>query len=365
MKIGLIINPIAGMGGRVGLKGTDGNLYQTALKLGAKPISINRTLDFLNSLNIINELFFIVPNGIMGEYVIKQSKIKNFKVINCAHDNYNTNKFDTINCSKLISKEVDILVFSGGDGTARDIYDSIKDSLPVIGIPSGVKMYSAIFAKNPREAAKVIESYFYGNSNIKLKEVLDIDEDEYRSNKLKIKLYGFMKSISSEGMVNVGKQAVYSSDEDEIMGISNYLKELIKNDVIYIVGPGTTTYNVFKNLGIEKTVLGVDIIKNYKVIKFDANENDILNLIYNQKAKIIISPIGGQGFLFGRGNQQISPKIIKMIGKENIIVISTISKLSSLKYLLVDTGDESVDNMLKGYIKVIFGYKQEKIIKII
>ncbi|AFZ70120.1 hypothetical protein Calag_0343 [Caldisphaera lagunensis DSM 15908] len=365
MKIGLIINPIAGMGGRVGLKGTDGNLYQKALKLGAQPISINRTLDFLNNLSLVNELFFIVPNGIMGEYVIKESKIKNYKVIQCSQDNYNTNRYDTINCSKLIAKEVNILVFSGGDGTARDIYDSIKDSIPVIGIPSGVKMYSPLFAKNPKDAAKVIESYFYGNSNITLKEVLDIDEDEYRNNKLKIKLYGYMKSISSEGMINVGKQAVYSVDEDEIMGISNYIKEIIKQDVFYIVGPGSTTYNVFKNLGLEKTLLGVDLIKNYEIIKYDANENDLLNYINNQRVKIIVSPIGGQGFLFGRGNQQISPKILKIVGKDNILVISTISKLSSLKYLLVDTGDENADNMLKGYIKVIIGYKQEKIMKII
>jgi predicted polyphosphate/ATP-dependent NAD kinase len=365
MKIGLIVNPIAGMGGKVGLKGTDGNLYEKAIALGATPISANRTIEFLNSIHLYDKFTFLVPNGVMGEYVIRQSKIKNYLIINCAHDNFSTNKFDTINCAKLISGQVDVLVFSGGDGTARDIYDAIKESIPVIGIPSGVKMYSAIFAKSPKDAAITLEDYYYKNADIKLKEILDIDEDEYRKNKLSIRLYGYIKSFSAEGMISSGKQAFFSIDEDEIEGISNYLKELINPEFIYIVGPGSTTYYVFKKIGIEKTLLGVDIIKNNKIIKSDANEKDILISLSNERSKIIVTPIGGQGFLFGRGNQQISSEVIRLVGKENIIVISTKSKISSLKYLLVDTGDPKVNEMLKGYIKIIIGYRQEKIMKIV
>jgi len=365
MKIGLIINPIAGMGGKVGLKGTDGNLYEKAIALGANPISINRTMEFLNNLHLYDKFTFLVPNGIMGEHVIRQSKIKKFLVINCAHSEFKTDKYDTINCAKTMSNQIDVLVFSGGDGTARDIYDAIKESVPVIGIPSGVKMYSAVFAKSPRDAAITLENYYYKNVNVKLKEVLDIDEDEFRKNKLVIRLYGYMKSFSSDGMVASGKQAVINIDEDEIEGISNYLKEIMLPNLIYIVGPGSTTYNVFKKIGIEKTLLGVDVIKNYEIIKRDANEKEILNLINNERSKIIVTPIGGQGFLFGRGNQQISPEVIKLVGRENIIVVSTRSKINSLKYLFVDTGDLKVDELLRGYIKIIVGYRQEKIMKII
>ena len=124
---------------------------------------------------------------------------------------------------------------------------------------------------------------------------------------------------------------------------------------------------VAKELEFEKTLLGVDICRNKKLIAKDVNESEILQIISSNKAKIVVSPIGNQGIILGRGNLQISPKVIRNAGKENIIVIATRYKLTSLPraFLRVDTRDMELDETFKNsYIRVIVDYNEIRIVKI-
>ncbi|RLI73658.1 hypothetical protein DRO97_07050, partial [Archaeoglobales archaeon] len=173
-KIGFVVNPIAGMGGKVGLKGTDGK-YKEALKLGAKPIAPLKAVEFLNFLKSYQKMFdlYTYPK-MMGEYEALQAGFKPIVVGEiCEKTKEETTAEDTKNAAKLLMNS-DILVFVGGDGTARDIYEVVKDKIPVLGVPSGVKMHSAVFALNPRAASSVVLNFLRKKTNLELRGVVDI-----------------------------------------------------------------------------------------------------------------------------------------------------------------------------------------------
>ena len=124
---------------------------------------------------------------------------------------------------------------------------------------------------------------------------------------------------------------------------------------LYILGPGTTTRTVMERLGLPKTLLGVDAVRDGELAGADLTEADLLALVdAAPEAHIVVTVIGGQGHIFGRGNQQISPAVIRRVGAGHIIVIATQTKLLSLegRPLLVDTGDPALDEELSGYAKV-------------
>jgi len=366
--IGLIVNPIAGMGGRVGLKGTDGDAYLLALKKGAKPVSPRRALLFLNSIRR-NDFRIISAPGIMGEDIVKKS-IHSDKLVKIVGEiKYPTTPEDTRRIARIMvfDENVDLLVFVGGDGTARDICVSIGTSVPVLGVPSGVKMYSAVFANSPHDAAVILEKFLEDNVEFVLREVLDIDEDAYRRDKLIIKLYCYLKIPLIKHYVQSSKTIYEGSEEDENKrAIAEYIVENMDPNTPYILGPGSTVKEINKLLGIPYTLLGVDVIINNKLIAKDADERTLLQIISKYgKAKIVVTPIGGQGFIFGRGNQQISPSIIRKVGRNNILVVSTKRKIRDIEYLRVDTGDPFVDEMLRGYIKVLIDYGRYVVKKVI
>lgn len=370
LKLGLIINPIAGMGGRVGLKGTDGEAYYIALKKGAKPVTPGRALEFLNSLDIENFELYVAPK-IMGENVARKSKHKD-KIAKIIGELYSerTTAEDTKRIAKqMVNEKIDLLVFVGGDGTARDIADAIDMKIPVLGIPSGVKMFSAVFAVNPKAAAEIVKAFAKGEVRIVEEEVLDIDEEAYRKNILKARLYGYLKVPIVTGLVQSSKQPStdIADEEDNKRAIAERIVEEMEPDTLYILGAGTTIKAIADRLGIEKTLLGVDAVYNSKLVGKDLDEKGLLELLEKySKAKIIVTPIGGQGFIFGRGNQQISPNVIKRVGgKKNIIVVATWRKIRNLDVLRVDTGDEEVDNMLRNYVKVIVDYHDAVMMKVV
>ncbi|MEM4436041.1 MAG: ATP-NAD kinase family protein [Thermosphaera sp.] len=366
-SIGFIVNPIAGMGGRVGLKGTDGNAYKLAVARGAQPESPYRALLFLNKITCNNFQIISAP-GIMGAEEVLQSRHRDKlrKVVGDIGDE--TTAEDTRRIARLIVSEgVDILVFVGGDGTARDILDSVNQSVPVLGVPSGVKMYSSVFAVTPVAAANLLDSFLRGEASVVEREVLDIDEDAFRRDELIIRLYGYLKTIFHQGMTQGGK-TLYSSldDEENKKAIAEFLIENLMDDVVYVLGPGSTVKAISKALGIDYTLLGVDVVLNRKLIIKDAWEKHLLDLLNKYgKVKVIVTPIGGQGFIFGRGNQQFSPRFLKHLDKEDIIIVSTESKVRELKHLRVDTGDPMVDEKLKGFYKVIVDYNRYIVMKAI
>ena len=267
----------------------------------------------------------------------------------------------------MLELELDLLVFAGGDGTARDIYSVIGDKLPVLGIPTGVKIHSGVFAVDPRSAGELLHSFISGASlDFRLEEVMDIDEEAFRQNTLQARLYGYMNTLYSEEIIQGGKESSVASDESSIIGIANEITDEMSPELLYVLGPGTTVKPIADILGLEKTLLGVDVVKDGKLVMSDVNEKKLLEIIKGKKTQLIVTVIGGQGFVFGRGNQQISPDVIREVGRENIVIVATPDKLASLggHPLRVDTGDPSLDEELKGYYKVHTGYGRRTLYKV-
>jgi len=272
---------------------------------------------------------------------------------------------DTKMAVKLMVKAgVDLIVFVGGDGTAKDIFDAMQksDKVPVLGVPSGVKMYSGIFAVNPLDAVYVVLAVAQNQAEMTEFEVMDADEKAIRSDTFAVKLHGFLKGPFLPMRIQGSKQVSPATvDEKENQtAIAKFIMEEMEPEAIYILGPGTTVSRLAELLGVGKTVLGVDLYKKGTII-LDVDEKRIMGEVEDwQKTWIVLSPIGRQGILLGRGNQQISPEIVKRVGKHRIVVAATKGKLQSIDrgVLRVDTGDVEVDKMLRGHIRVVTDYRE-------
>jgi predicted polyphosphate/ATP-dependent NAD kinase len=364
-KLGLIVNPIAGMGGSVGLKGTDSKkILSQAKQLGAIPTAHNRTTEALKELlPIKNSIDLYTYPHEMGEEEAKACSYTP-KILGSISKG-KTTSLDTRNAAKdMLNQKVDLILFVGGDGTARDIYEVVGDKIPVLGVPAGVKIHSSSFAINSRAAGSLAAKFLQGLIELREAEVMDIDEEAFRQNVLSAKLYGYLKVPHEEQMVQSVKIGSIPSQRETIESIAWDIISNMKEDY-YIIGPGTTTKSILKKLNLKYSLLGVDIYQK-KLIASDVNENQILKIIDGKEAKIIVTVIGGQGYLFGRGNQQISSYVIKKVGKDNIIIVASEDKIISLKGnpLLVDTNDEEINEMLKGYFRVTTGYRRSMMYRI-
>jgi len=374
MKLGFIVNPIAGMGGRVGLKGTD-SVLKEAIARGAKPVAPERAVEFLqrlkeNMTEMPIQIDILACPRIMGEGEAKKASLP-VQVLPLKIGDETTAE-DTKTAVKLMAKaNVDLIVFVGGDGTAKDLFDAMREGngdVPVLGIPSGVKMYSGIFAVNPSDAVDVALAFAQNQAEIAEFEIVDADEAAIRSDTFVVKLHGYVKGPFLPMRIQGSKQVSPGTvDEKENQtAIARFILEEMQPETTYMLGPGTTVKRIAELLGAEKTVLGVDIYKKGKTV-LDVNEKRILEEVEDwQNTWIILSPIGHQGILLGRGNQQISPEIIKRVGKQRIIVAATKSKLQSIDsgILRVDTGDVEVDKMLKGYIRVVTDYREWRLVPV-
>jgi predicted polyphosphate/ATP-dependent NAD kinase len=366
-RLGFLVNPVAGMGGAVGLKGTDGTAtLREAKKRGATPVSPRRALEFLQHFSMMGESAeLLVAPGPMGADIARNTKMKSETIGKVAEK---TSAEDTVRISRSMKRsKVNLLVFCGGDGTARDVYNAVGDSLPVLGVPAGVKVYSSVFAITPAAAAETAHGFLAGNAPTRKGEVLDIDERMYRKNVLSVKLHGYLTTPDSGSLIQSSKSATPSTEADEIEALAKYVHEEMKPETVYVLGPGTTVEAIGKKLGIEKTLLGIDIVKgDGAIIARDVDEAQLAKFAEKTPVKIIVSPIGGQGFLFGRGNQQISPRVLRLVGVENVIAVASKMKMSQLRprRLLVDTGDKELDEKLRGYRRVITGYMEEMVVKV-
>ncbi len=365
-KLGLVVNPIAGIGGRVGLKGSDGaEIQKEALELGAVPQSLDRAVQALERVTSLkDDLEIITYPSEMGEDAAKECGFD--PVVVGSIRKGETTAEDTKNAAKEMSRlGVDLLLFAGGDGTARDIYDAIGEEMLVLGIPTGVKIHSAVFAISPRSAGDLAVLYLRGGCGLREAEVMDIDEEALRRGIVSAKLYGYLRIPFRRRLVQGVKTPSSGGEKEAMEAIACEIVDRMKDDCLYIIGPGTTTRAITSKLGLNKTLIGVDVIFRGKLVGTDVNEAQLLKFLEKRKAKIIITPIGGQGYIFGRGNQQISPEVVKKVGRNNIMVVATPEKINSLRGrpFLVDTGDRAVDGMLSGYIRVITGYNEEIVYK--
>jgi predicted polyphosphate/ATP-dependent NAD kinase len=372
MRLGLIVNPIAGMGGKVGLKGTD-NVLEEALDRGAQPVAPTRATEFLKKLkkNFAEASIEILTcPGVMGE---EEAEATGLPVQTLPMKiGRKTSAEDTKMAVELLTgTNVDLMVFVGGDGTAKDIFDAQRGcrETPVLGVPSGVKMYSGIFAVNPADAADVVLAFAQKEAEITEFEIMDADEKAVRHDSFVVKLHGYMKGPFLPAHIQGSKQLSPETvdEKDNQTAIARFIIEEKQPEATWILGPGTTVKRVAELLDIEKTVLGVDIFEDGKVT-LDVDEERILREVNNKwkSTWIVVSPIGHQGIIFGRGNQQISPEIIKRVGKQRIIVLATKNKLQNMeeKTLRVDTGDTEADRMLRGYIRVVTDYREWRLMPV-
>jgi predicted polyphosphate/ATP-dependent NAD kinase len=360
--LGLIINPVAGIGGAVGLKGSDTEAIQReALRRGAEPQAQRRAAQALEVLLPLKEgLELVTAPGGMGEDLARQ--------LGCVPsvvgklEGETTSAGDTIKAAIEMAKlPVALLLFAGGDGTARDIYSAVGTNLPILGIPAGVKIHSAVFATHPRNAGEIAAALLRGERiHLGEGEVVDLDEEAYREGRVATRLYGYLSVPSLPHMLQNRKAPSLAADSARLEAIAAAVSEAMEPGWFYVLGPGTTTRAIADRLGFPKTLVGVDVYTCEAAVELDVSEERLLELLKDEPAKIIVTPIGGQGFIFGRGNQQISPKVLRRVGRENIVVVSLVEKLNALlgEPLLVDTGDPDVDAMLAGYWNIIVGYRE-------
>jgi predicted polyphosphate/ATP-dependent NAD kinase len=367
-RLGLIVNPLAGIGGKVGLKGSDGaEIQRRAIELGAVPEAERRTALAIKTLLPWQQDWEIITcPGEMGESVLRQHEIHPL-VIGEIKPGATTPEDTRLAAQVMLGSQVDVLLFAGGDGTARDIYTAIGDQLVVIGIPAGVKIHSAVFATHPYAAGELAMEYLRNRAGrLYEAEVIDLDEEAYRAGSVSTRLFGYLNVPYHRRLLQDSKAPSPPAETAQMEAIAYDVVEQMHPGCLYILGPGTTTRAIADRLGVEKTLVGVDVVTREGLVALDVSESRLLKIIRGQEAKIIVTPIGGQGFLFGRGNQPISPAVIRSVGREHIQVVSTPAKLASLAGhpLLVDSGDPELDAQISGYIAITTGCRERAIYRV-
>ena len=361
MRVGLIVNPIAGMGGSVGLKGTDGDAYLKAVELGAV-----RTSHFAarRALAQIRPDIQFTSAKFMGSEVLDYLDIPHEVIALSSKD---TKSRDTKEAAKMMADACDLILFCGGDGTARDILDAVGTKVPVLGIPAGVKMYSSVFAARPEDVPDIVHGFATGYVKTAEREVMDINEEDHRNGILSAKFYGIMNVPYAPAAVQDCKGIYEGSNEaEEIDEVAEYIVSEMDDRTLYIIGPGSTTGRIMERIRLTHTLLGIDAVLDGKAVGVNLNEDMLMRLLNEHgRTALILGIIGRQGFFLGRGNKELTPAVIRKIGTENIILVSSMTKLNDLNELHVDTGDPQLDKELKGYRKVVFRYARERLLKVV
>ena len=437
-RLGLIVNPVAGVGGKVGLKGSDGvEILQRALALGAVREAPRRAELALARLARLREHVEIVTcPGEMGETearacgfepvvlegVTGVSRTTGLTGANLTTGAMGTRRAggrralvdvlpdgtplttpdDTVAAARALrDRGVDLLLFAGGDGTARDVYRALGAGaeLAVLGVPAGVKMHSAVYATTPARAGELAALFLHDRpAAVRLREaeVMDIDEDAFRSDRVSARLFGYLQVPYERSMVQCAKAGGVAGDAAVLRAIAADVVHGMAPGVVYLLGPGTTTRSVAAALGVEKTLLGVDAVRDRCLIGADLNERQILEMIAAASApappspaagrrgdpaasaapdaaeaplaavRIVVTVIGGQGHIFGRGNQQLSAAVVDRVGPENVMVVASQTKLLSLcgRPLLVDSGDPLLDERFSGYLQVVTDFGRRTMYKV-
>ena len=378
-RIGVLVNPDAGLGGKLGFKGSDGRAEEARLS-GAKDRAgprINETMNYISKMIQSKKCLdfdLFICGGKMGFDWIQEIPFSNMKVIGDWQGK--TSAEDTsLAVELLLDENVDLILYAGGDGTTRDIIEKLdlldSSELPLIGVPSGVKMYSGCFAEDTQAAAEVLAAWINGELGFSTTEVLDMDEDSYRMGEWKIDMFGQATTPASPLWIQGSKHQIQAIGEDEVLeSLSEHILELyLKDDYLIVWGAGGSLNKIAKLCGLSTTLLGIDITKGNELIGTDLSEKELISILEDysdEKIVLLLSPMGGQGFLIGRGNLQLSPDVLRKIGIENIMGVATPAKLLSISRIRIDTSDISLDKEIreKKYIKMIQGYRTIKIVKI-
>lgn len=360
-RLGLVVNPLAGLGGPVALKGSDG-VAAEALARGAEPRALERTRVALECLlPLVEKIEFLTFPGAMGGELLERMGFRH-RLLGEWQGAVSSAADTRLAIERLQEAGVALILFAGGDGTARDVAGVVREQQPVLGIPAGVKIHSGVYAISPRAAGELARRLVEGGLvRLASGEVRDLDEEALRAGRVAARWYGEM-TVPEEGhfMQHV-KQAGMESEELVLVDLADWLAENWEDGVRYVLGPGSTLHGLARNLGLETTLLGVDVLENGAVIARDVDEARLFELVDGHPAYLLVTAIGGQGHVIGRGNQQISPRVLRAIGLERMRVVATKRKLGTLggRPLLVDSGDPVLDDSFPDAIRVWAGYKEE------
>jgi predicted polyphosphate/ATP-dependent NAD kinase len=368
LHIGLIVNPLAGLGGSLALKGSDGEELRE-LAAALSPQQRSRAMDRVErALGILVEegaaLRFTCWSGDMGERMLQHLGLScevPVAALGKETDALTSAEDTRLAATGLVAAGVDIIVFAGGDGTARDIYDVVGQQCPVLGIPAGVKMHSGVFAVSPEAAGELLVQLARGGLvGLRAQEVRDIDEGAFRHDVVRSRFYGEMLVPSEGRYLQHTKVGGRESHDLVAADIAAWLVEGMEEGRTYLIGPGSTTAAIMEELALPNTLLGVDAIRSGALLASDADESTLLEVLAGAEdgAAIVVTVIGGQGHVFGRGNQQFSPAVIRAVGLDNITIVAAKSKITALegRPLLVDTNDPQLDIELSGYYSIVTGY---------
>ncbi|RQF37208.1 ATP-NAD kinase family protein [Pseudomonas aeruginosa] len=360
-RLGLVVNPLAGLGGPVALKGSDG-VAAEALARGAEPRALERIRVALECLlPLVEKIEFLTFPGAMGGELLERMGFRH-RLLGEWQGAVSSAADTRLAIERLQEAGVALILFAGGDGTARDVAGVVREQQPVLGIPAGVKIHSGVYAISPRAAGELARRLVEGGLvRLASGEVRDLDEEALRAGRVAARWYGEM-TVPEEGhfMQHV-KQAGMESEELVLVDLADWLAENWEDGVRYVLGPGSTLHGLARNLGLETTLLGVDVLENGAVIARDVDEARLFELVDGHPAYLLVTAIGGQGHVIGRGNQQISPRVLRAIGLERMRVVATKRKLGTLggRPLLVDSGDPVLDDSFPDAIRVWAGYKEE------
>ncbi|WP_128475704.1 ATP-NAD kinase family protein [Halorussus pelagicus] len=362
--IGVVVNPIAGMGGRVGLKGTDGKV-EAARERGAQPRAPERAVAALRALgeragrardaSDDAGIELLTYGGEMGEREAREAGFDPQVVGRAGEDTAAADTREAVR--RFVAEDADLILFVGGDGTAVDVTEALDEAgaeIPILGVPAGVKVYSAVFAVTPDAAGRVAAEF----DRTERREVNDIDEDAYREGEVRAELKGIAAVPVAEDLQS-SKQVGGGTVESLAAGVAADARN--DEETTYVFGPGSTVGAVESALGFEGSPLGVDVWRDGEVLVEDASADEILAHLGDRNV-VVVSPIGGQGFVFGRGNDQISPSVIR---RSEVEVVASKNKLDDVGVLRVDTGDEEVDADLRGWRKVRVGRFERRMMNVV
>ena len=367
--IGLIVNPVAGIGGPAGLKGSDGaEIQQAARARGVKSAVQTRVRPVLEALlPLREEICLLTAPGEMGADAARGAGFAPEILGEIVSGE--TTAADTVRIARQMqARGAELLIFAGGDGTARNIAEAVGTAVTALGVPGGVKIHSGVYAKNPAAAAELARRWAAGEvPETEEAEVMDIDEDKFRAGTVDARLYGYLRIPHDAVRMQCCKSAAPAGSES-LNDIANEVAdEMEEHDGIrYVIGSGTTPRAVMQVLELPNTLLGVDVVEQGRVIASDVSEPQLYELVKDHECRIVLTVIGGQGHILGRGNQQISPRVLRAVGLRNLILIATPEKLAALpgKCLIVDSGDPALDRELCGYRQVITGRGQTTMMKV-
>jgi len=365
LRIGFLINPIAGLGGKKAWKGTDFIEEAWEFFESGETYAFERVKQALDSIDPSLPITFYYCDDPMGKSILANYNFDNELVFNPSKQRTTANDTQTA-CKAFMTLDLDLILFVGGDGTARDVASVVGDKIPVLGIPSGVKMFSGCFLYRPKDLGEILDEIVHEEIVLAPEDVMDVNEELFRENRVQSSLFGQLIVPQKTGLIQGGK---ISSSGGVIADFYPLSEELVNEyDIlkgIVILGTGSTVYHIMKAIDIEKTLLGIDVLIDGEIKHRDVNEEQLYNITVGKKVKVLLTPIGGQGFLLGRGNQQISSRVLNSVSMFQLIVVSSEEKLSTIDKLEIDLEQPiNFESIKNGFVRVLIGYHQYKLKKI-